>query len=82
MIPTPTDNSLSGNEDLKKAKRYDVSLQTRNFEIDLFWKRALFFWGFIAAAFIAFAAFSGDKTANPKQRWFHSSGLFAPFAGP
>jgi len=66
MIPTPTDNSLSGNEDLKKAKRYDVSLQTRNFEIDLFWKRALFFWGFIAAAFIAFAAFSGDKTANPK----------------
>lgn len=37
-------------------KRFDVSLQTRNLEIDLFWKRSLFFWGFISAAFITYAA--------------------------
>lgn len=27
----------------------------RKFEIDLFWRRSLFFWGFIAAAFVAYA---------------------------
>ncbi|WLD94624.1 hypothetical protein [Alkalihalobacillus sp. AL-G] len=38
-----------------ETKRFEVSLQTRNFEIELFWKRSLFFWGFIASAFIGFA---------------------------
>jgi len=33
-----------------------VSLETRNFEIELFWKRSLFFWGFIASSFVAFAS--------------------------
>ncbi len=39
----------------KKHKEYDVALATRNFEIELFWKRALFFWGFIASSFIGYA---------------------------
>jgi hypothetical protein len=39
----------------KKTKRYDVALSTRNFEIELFWKRSLFFWGFIASAFVGYA---------------------------
>jgi hypothetical protein len=39
-----------------KDKRYDVSLQTRNFEIELFWKRSAFFWAFITAAFGGYAA--------------------------
>jgi hypothetical protein len=42
-------------DDLHK-KRFDVSVQIRNFEIDLFWKRSLFFWGFISAAFVGYAA--------------------------
>lgn len=37
-------------------RAFQTSLDTRKFEIDLFWKRSLFFWGFIASAFIAFAA--------------------------
>lgn len=36
-------------------KRYEVSLETRKFEIQLFWTRSLFFWGFIGAAFVAYA---------------------------
>jgi hypothetical protein len=35
-------------------KRLEICLQSRQLEIDLFWKRSLFFWGFIASAFIAF----------------------------
>jgi len=36
-------------------KSFNISLETRNFEIELFWKRSIFFWGFITASFIAFA---------------------------
>lgn len=39
----------------KKTKQYDVALATRNFEIELFWKRSIFFWGFIASAFVGYA---------------------------
>jgi hypothetical protein len=42
---------LNGNK-----TRFDVAVQTRNLEIELFWKRSLFFWGFISAAFIGYAA--------------------------
>ena len=36
---------------LKEA--YKNALDTRKFEIDLYWKRATYFWAFIAAIFIA-----------------------------
>jgi hypothetical protein len=55
-------------EETKTSKKYYTALDTRKFEIDLFWKRSLFFWGFIAAAFVGYAAFSGDKTNNPNLR--------------
>ena len=35
------------------SESFKAAFQTRQFEIDLFWKRSLFFWGFIAAAFVA-----------------------------
>jgi hypothetical protein len=35
------------------TESFRAAFQTRQFEIDLFWKRSLFFWGFIAAAFVA-----------------------------
>ena len=41
-------------------KRFDTALATRQFEIDLFWRRALFFWGFIAAALVALATLKGQ----------------------
>lgn len=42
--------------DEKAEKQLDLSVQTRDIEIELFWKRSLFFWGFIAAAFTGYAA--------------------------
>ena len=40
----------------QQKKRLDLAVQTRNFEIELFWKRSLYFWGFIAAAFAGYAS--------------------------
>ncbi len=52
-------------EDEKKinGKKYDVALATRNFEIELFWKRSLFFWGFIASAFVGYATMFKQKSS-------------------
>lgn len=49
------------NEEDMNIKKYDVALATRNFEIELFWKRSVFFWGFIAAAFVGYATLVKDK---------------------
>jgi len=35
--------------------QYEFACRAREVELDLFWKRSLFFWGFIGAAFVAFA---------------------------
>jgi hypothetical protein len=47
-------------EERRDTKRFDAALQTRQFEIDLFWKRSLFFWGFIGAAFVAIGALKNE----------------------
>jgi hypothetical protein len=44
-----------------ETKRFEVAVQIRNFEIELFWKRSIFFWGFIASAFIGYAALRKDN---------------------
>ena len=50
-------------DERRELKRFDAALATRQFEIDLFWKRSLFFWGFIVAAFVAVAALEGKSRA-------------------
>jgi len=41
--------------DFDKAKRtFDFVVRTREFEIELYWKRATYFWAFIAATFTAY----------------------------
>lgn len=42
-------------------ERFRAAFETRQFEIDLFWKRSFFFWGFIAAAFVGIAALAGKQ---------------------
>lgn len=41
-------------EDDKKSKLHNYTAETLHNEIERFWKRSLFFWGFIAAAFVAY----------------------------
>lgn len=49
-----------------------VAIDTRNAEIDRFWSRSLFFWGLVAATFVAFADLQGA------DRW-HARVLIASF---
>ncbi|MBV8173861.1 MAG: hypothetical protein JO151_04765 [Verrucomicrobia bacterium] len=39
----------------RDQKCFDIALQSRNQEIDLLWRRSLFFWGFIASAGAGYA---------------------------
>jgi hypothetical protein len=43
---------------------YKIAIETRNFEIELYWKRSLFFWGFIATAFIGYGSLIVGKQPN------------------
>lgn len=48
---------MADNKEINEVLKllFDTASDTRKFEIDLFWKRSLFFWGFIAAAFAGYA---------------------------
>lgn len=65
-------------DELDIKKRLEISNDTRKFEIELFWKRSLFFWGFIASAFIAFV---GSYKSNPTLSFIIANfGLACSFA--
>ncbi len=50
------DGSAKTEADTRAGRALAVALDTRKFEIDLYWKRATYFWAFIAAAFAGYAA--------------------------
>jgi hypothetical protein len=41
---------------------FSTAADVRKFEIDLFWKRSVFFWGFISAAFVGYATLIKSQT--------------------
>lgn len=45
----------------KAALAYQTALDIRKFEIDLYWKRAAYFWAFVGAAFAAYLAILTQK---------------------
>ena len=52
---------MSETDDDRLSRIVEHAADIRKFEIDLFWKRSLFFWGFLSAAFIAYGALSSQK---------------------
>jgi hypothetical protein len=54
-------DSLGMKDDERVKKIFDTASDIRKFEIELFWKRSLFFWGFIAAAFVAVATLKNEQ---------------------
>ncbi len=50
--------------DAKKEHAFKLALDIRKFEIDLYWRRATYFWTFIAATLAGFAAIQASSAAN------------------
>jgi hypothetical protein len=51
----------------KKEKALTAALDIRKFEIELYWKRATYFWTFIAATFAGYGALQGAKMAADEK---------------
>jgi len=47
-----------------RSKALETALDIRKFEIELYWKRATYFWTFIAAALAAFGVISSSDISN------------------
>ena len=54
-------------KDSRKTRAFDLALDIRKFEIELYWKRATYFWAFTAAAVGAYITVSGAKNFNNRE---------------
>ncbi|MDQ1591099.1 MAG: hypothetical protein QOG71_1726 [Pyrinomonadaceae bacterium] len=54
-------------KDDKQEKALELALETRKFEIELYWKRANYFWTFIAAALAAYGVIRASKDIAQKE---------------
>ncbi len=45
-----------------RDKAFQVAIENRRFEIELYWKRATYFWTLIAAVFIGYFALQGNES--------------------
>lgn len=43
---------------VKKERAFEIAHQNRVLEVKLFWKRALFYWGFVSVTFLAYISTS------------------------
>lgn len=62
-----TEAELIQARNAKQSKALTHALDIRKFEIDLYWKRATYFWAFIAATFTGYFALSNNSNANSKN---------------
>jgi hypothetical protein len=69
---------VTGSEKTRSEKALDLALDIRKFEIELYWKRATYFWAFIATALAGYAVAYKGVELNPNA-WlsllFSSLGL-------
>lgn len=54
----------------KERKALKTALDTRKFEIEMYWKRATYFWAFIAAIFAAYFIVATKKDASDYSNFF------------
>jgi hypothetical protein len=58
---------------LEQAKAaFEKAWATRNFEIELYWKRATYFWAFIASAFVGYFGLINASGYRTEDRYAHA----------
>ncbi len=71
------DEFLKDLKDFKKLKRsrrkeiFDLAWQAKNFEIELYWKRAGYFWAFQALVLAGLFAISSSEHIDEKNYYLH-----------
>jgi hypothetical protein len=55
----------------KAKKAFELAWATRNFEIELYWKRANYFWAFIASTFVGYFALVNAANYVTKDKFDH-----------
>lgn len=50
----------------ERKKLFDITLDLRKFEIDLYWKRSTYYWAFTVVAFAAFGVIAGRINHVPE----------------
>jgi len=59
-------------DDEEKAKfAFQRAWETRNFEIELYWKRANYFWAFIASTFVGYFVLVSSSTYKTYDEFHH-----------
>jgi hypothetical protein len=63
--------------DPDKAKRaFEKAWEIRNFEIELYWKRATYFWAFIASTFVGYFALVNAQAYTRRDPYDHAEVYF------
>jgi hypothetical protein len=62
----PDEKEKEGDKKTKKAEALKYALEIRSFEIELYWKRATYFWAFIGATFAGYGAVQASSI-SPRQ---------------
>lgn len=61
----------------KLAERaFNKAWETRNFEIEMYWKRATYFWAFIASTFVGYFALVGSASYKKPDPYAHAEVFF------
>jgi len=56
-----------------RRRAYKLALEIRQFEIELYWKRATYFWTIIAATFAGYFTLATSDKFRPHPAFFSSS---------
>jgi hypothetical protein len=48
------ESNIENLSNYQQKRALDMALETRKFEIDLYWRRTIYFWAFISLAFVAY----------------------------
>ncbi|MCM3904811.1 MAG: hypothetical protein ND866_24200 [Pyrinomonadaceae bacterium] len=57
---------------VKAERAFNKAWETRNFEIELYWKRATYFWAFIASAFVGYFGLVNADVYRLENRYQHA----------
>ena len=56
---------------IKAEKAFEKAWATRNFEIEMYWKRATYFWAFIASTFVGYFALVSSESYEKQSAFNH-----------